>query len=95
MSKEIKQVKNGRQPRPYADHVWEWLIITNEPEEEVLSFCRKELKDALREETDYWKDYRDNSKSFNEHMEVVCGGYFSLKKISGGYVYRVTQEYID
>lgn len=92
---KITQLKNGIQPRAYADHVWEWEIITDEPEEVVLSYCRKELKNAARDEATYWKDYRDNSKSFNQHMEIVCGGYFKISKTSDGYVYRVTQEYID
>ena len=92
---KITQIKNGMQPRPYADHVWEWDIITDKPEAEVLYYCRRELKNAARDETTYWKEYRDRAKSFDEHMEVVCGGYFNLNKIEGGYKYRVTQEYID
>ncbi len=92
---EIKQLKFGNQPSPYADHVWEWDIITDELPLAVLAYCKKELKDAAREELTYWKDYRDRSKSFDEHMAVVCGGYYSFSKITGGYKYRVTMEYID
>lgn len=93
--KKITQLKNGIQPRPYADHVWEWDIITDEPREAVLEFCQKNMEPAAREESQYWKEYRDNSKSFDEHMQVVCGGYYSLTKINGGYKYRVTKDYID
>lgn len=93
--KKIVQIKDGTQPRPYADHIWEWDIATDEAKEEVLNYCRKNLRDARREESDYWKDYRDNTKSFDEKMEVVCGGYYSLKQTDTGYRYRVTQEYID
>ena len=93
--KQVTQIKNGRQPRPYADHVWEWDIITDELPTAVLAFCQKELRHAASEEAEYWKEYRDRSKSFDEHMQVVCGGYYSFTKINGGYKYRVTQEYID
>ena len=92
---KITQIKNGMQPRPYADHVWEWEIITDELPTAVLTYCQKNLRSAVREEKEYWKDYRDNSKSFNEHMAVVCGGYYTFSKITGGYKYRVVQEYID
>lgn len=92
---KITQLKNGIQPRPYADHVWEWEIFTDQSEAEVLAYCRENLMDAARDETTYWKDYRDNSKTFDEHMTVVCGGYFNINKTEGGYVYRVTHEYID
>lgn len=91
----VTQLKNGIQPRPYADHVWEWEIFTDQSEEEVLAYCRKNLRNAARDEKTYWTDYRDRSKSFDEHMEVVCGGFFQLTKYEGKYVYRVTKEYID
>ena len=93
--RKVTQIKNGTQPRPYADHVWEWDILTDETPTEVLEFCKKELMSAAREEKTYWKDYRDRSKSFPETMEIVCGGYYSLTKIDGGYKYRVTHDYID
>ena len=35
---KITQIKNGMQPRPYADHVWEWDIITDKPKDEVLAY---------------------------------------------------------
>ena len=92
---KITQIKNGMQPRPYADHVWEWDIITDKPKDEVLAYCQQNLRSARREEADYWEGYRDRSKSFDEHMEIVCGGYYSLTKIDGGYKYKVVQEFID
>ena len=92
---KVKQIKNGIQPRPYADHVWEWDIETDKLKDEVLAYCKQNLRSAQREESDYWKDYRDRSKSFDEHMEIVCGGYYSLVKTDGGYKYKVVQEYID
>lgn len=92
---KITEIKDGRQARPYADHIWEWDIVTDKSEAEVLDYCRKELRNAQRDETTYWKDYRDRNKSFNEHMEIVCGGYFNLNKTENGYRYRVTLEYID
>ena len=90
---EVRQLKNGAQPRPYADHVWEWEVITDKSEAEVLDYCRKNLKDAKRDAATYLKDYR--TKSFDALMDVVCGGYYEIFKTEGGYKYRVVQEYID
>lgn len=92
---KITQIKNGTQPRPYADHVWEWDIITEKSADEVLVYCLEQLRYAEREEKKYWADYRDRAKSFDQHMQVVCGGYYSFSRIPGGFKYRVTQEYID
>lgn len=92
---KITQLKNGRQERPYGDHIWKWYIYTDKPEEEVLAYCRQNLKNAERDEKTYWQDLRDSSKSFDEHMEVICGGYFTINKIIDGYSYRVVREYID
>ena len=91
----IRQIKNGVQPRPYADHVWEWDIFTTRSYEETLNYCQTQLMAAARIEADYWKDYRDRSKGFDEHMEIVCGGYYTLTRIDGGWKYKVTHEYID
>ncbi len=94
MDYEVKQIRYGVQPRPYADHVWEWDITTDKPYEEVLEFCRANLKKAEREEKEYWKEIRSDL-GFEKHMEVVCGGYYTLTKIEGGFKYKVTREYID
>lgn len=91
---KITQIKNGIQPRPYADHVWEWDIITEKSASDVLVYCLENLMYAEREEKKYWIDYRA-SHDFNKTMEIVCGGYYSLIKIEGGYKYRVTKDYID
>lgn len=92
---EITQIKDGSQPRPYADHVWEWDIITDKPREEVLEFCRRNFEHADRDEAEYFRLYRDSTLSFDEIMRVVCGGYYNIFKIEGGWKYRVTHEYID
>ena len=92
---KITQIKNGVQPRPYADHVWEWDIITEKSASEVLVYCLEHLRCAEREEKLYWSEYRDHSKTFDQHMEIVCGGYYSLTRIAGGWKYKVVQEYID
>lgn len=92
---KITQIKNGVQQRRYADHVWLWRIETDKPREEVLEYCRKNLRRAALEKAEYWKRYRDPALSFDEHMEVVCGGYWSLTKTEDDYEYEVVQEYID
>lgn len=95
MDYEVKQIRDGVQPRPYADHVWEWDIITDKPYDEVLEYCRKNLKSAEREEKDYWVRRRDNSHTFDEDMDVICGGFYKLAKTENGYNYKVVNEYID
>lgn len=95
---EIKQIKNGRQERPYADHIYQWNMKLNfvRDEEEVLLFCQTYLEDAARNEADYFTAYRDNSLSFNEHMAIVCGGYYTLRRNEDRtWTYTVTREYID
>lgn len=95
MDYEVKQIRYGVQPRPYADHVWEWDIITDKPYDEVLEYCKTNLRPAQREEKKYWEEYRDNSKSFDEHMKIICGGFYTLTKTKDGYNYKVVNEYID
>lgn len=92
---KITQLKNGRQERPYANHIYLWEIETDKPAEEVLDYCQKHLEKAAREEGEYMKLYRDDSLTFHEHMMVICEGYYTLTKTEKGYVYKVEREYID
>ena len=95
--REIKQIANGRQPRPYADHIYEWVIdIEGQPtKEEVLEFCHTYLERAPLERTEYLTKYRSNLP-FNEHMQVVCGGWYTLEvRDYCKWVYHVQREYID
>lgn len=94
---EIKQLDNGVQKKPYADHIYHWNIkVSYAKEDDILSFCQTYLKSAKREEKDYWRMYRDNTLDFNEHMNVVCGGYYRLTR-NDDYTwdYIVHYEYID
>lgn len=91
---EVKQIRNGKQPRPYADHVWEWDITTDKPYDEVLEYCRANLEKAEREEKEYWKERR-GAPGFEATMKVICGGYYTLTKTGNGYNYKVVNEYID
>lgn len=95
---KTKQLDNGIQHRPYADHIYKWEVEAenNESQEEVLAWCRKNLRDAKREKEDYFHEYRRMDISFNEKMNIVCGGYYSIQKIGENkYIYQVIQEYID
>lgn len=97
---EINQVRHGEQSRPYANHVWQWEIKLNNwrgvKEGEVLEFAQKFLKSCKYDRDTYFKLYRDNQRSFDEHMLVVCEGYFELKNTEyGNWTYKVEQEYID
>ena len=95
---EIKQIKGGRQERPYADHIYEWSIWGQFPngEEEILQFCKTYLHDAKHEEKEYFKLYRDNSLSFSEKMELICGGRYRLTRNeqTNDWTYVVHEEYI-
>jgi len=88
------QKRFGTQPRPYADHVWEWEVQTDRPVEEALAWCRANLKDAPRSETEY-RDGKNSAPSFSDMMQVVCEGRYSISPIPGGYRYTVTRDYID
>lgn len=94
---EIKRTADGSQPRPYADHVYEWVIKTmwKPTRDEVLQFCLTYLEHAALERTEYLTKYRSNLP-FNEHMQVVCGGWYTLTNNEHGeWVYHVQREYID
>ena len=92
---KIKQIKNGEQPRPYADHVWQWDIETEKAYAEILDYCQKNLRKAEREEKQYFLDYRNSNNTFDQTMEIVCGGRYTLTRIPGGWRYTVTKDYID
>ncbi len=95
---EIKQLNNGSQPRPYADHIYKWKIkvIGKPSKEDLLEFCQKYLEFAPLERTEYLAKYRSNLP-FNEHMRIVCGGWYTLSKTEDYNVweYLVQREYID
>lgn len=95
---EIKQLNNGRQPKPYADHVYKWTIkvIGKPSREEILEFCQNYLEPAPLERTEYLTKYRSNLP-FDELMRVVCGGWYTLNKTEDYCVweYLVQREYID
>lgn len=96
--REIKQLDNGRQKRPYADHIYKWEICVEGKTEEadILPFCQEYLQHAQNEHDEYFKKYRDSNLSFEEHMRVVCGGYYTLtKKDFNVWEYEVRREYID
>lgn len=93
---KVKQLKNGIQERPYADHIYLWEITTenNETEAEILEFATS-LKKAYRKEEQYLKDYRETT-NFEKKMHIICGGYYTLKKVSSNlYEYTVVYPYVD
>ncbi len=94
--KDIEQLDNGMQKKPYADHIYHWkLKVEDADEQTLLEFCRNNLKDAKREKKAYTTDYRA-SKNFNDTMEIVCGGWYSLTcNNDGSWDYIVHYAYID
>lgn len=97
----IEQLDNGVQKRPYADHIYKWRIDARGNgtinRDEMLQFCQTYLRKAERTKENYFTAYRDRNLGFNEHMHVVCGGYYSLESDKYGVVwtYTVVNEYID
>ena len=94
---EIKQLDNGVQKKPYADHIYHWQIrasyVTDEAE--MLAFCQQYLKKAKTEQGEYMKQYRSRN-GFNALMELVCGGWYSLTLDNDRtWNYIVHYEYID
>ena len=94
--------KRGEQPRPYADHVWEWIIVADEGEKCSPEWCfehiikngeYKHLASALPE-----AEYRARRRdwSFNSTMETVCKGWYTFKEMGfNQYCFTVKKEYID
>ncbi len=94
----IKQTDSGVQKRPYADHIYEWsMVIYGVTDmEELLQFCQTYLRHAVLPHDEYFKQYRDSSLSFEEHMKIVCGGWYKLEETEKfHYKYTVHEEYID
>lgn len=91
------QLNNGVQSKPYADHIYSWEVTAEngETEDMVLEWCRKNLKDASRSSEEYFDDMH-KANTFDQKMDVVCGGKYSLRKIGDNkYNYTVVYEYID
>lgn len=97
----IEQLDNGVQKKRYADHIYKWRIDASGNGEinadEMLAFCRTYLKHAERTKSDYFAAVRDPNTGFNEHMKVICGGWYTLESNKYGTVwtYTVVNEYID
>lgn len=96
----IKQVKTGLQPRVYADHEWEWIITLEEGEtltqETINQLLEKAYIGKAMKRDDYWKAYRDKNLSFDEHMGVVCKGYYWVSDMDANTkCLSARQEYID
>lgn len=94
--------KRGEQPRAYADHVWEWIIVADKGEECSPEWCFehiiknsecKYLASALPE-----AEYRARrwEGPFDSIMETVCRGWYTFKEMGfNQYCFTIKQEYID
>lgn len=77
----------------YEDHVYKWNVLAenNETEEEVIAWCRKNLKDAENEYADWM------NKKFDDEG-IYFGGYYELNKVykqKNMYFYEVCIPYCD
>lgn len=98
----VTMTKRGEQPRAYADHVWEWIIVADKGEECSPEWCFehiiknsecKYLASALPE-----AEYRARrwEGPFDSIMETVCRGWYTFKEMGfNQYCFTVKQEYID
>lgn len=92
---EAIQIAYGNQPRPYANHHWEWVIKKDgTPKEEVLEWARKNLKYAPYDIKEYKMLYAQK-QSFENLMKLVCGGFYELKETPTEWRYVIEMEYID
>jgi hypothetical protein len=93
----IEQLDDGVQKKPYADHIFHWHLVVEEADkDDLLTFCRGNLKDAKREHDDYFKQYRQKDIDFDSMMKIVCGGWYQLRDNNDGtFDYIVHYEYID
>lgn len=89
---EIKQIDNGVQKRPYADHIYKWEIILSEgttSEEEMLEFAKKYLRDSKY-------NYQEYRAKCNDSAGVFYSGYYELSnKDMWHWEYKVVEPYCD
>lgn len=100
--REIIQIENGVQKKPYADHIYKWRLELSYDntlsKEEILSFCQTYLKKAVRTKEEYFAEIRRGDLSFDERMKVICGHWYTLEKkeeFGRTWIYTVNEEYID
>ena len=98
----VTMTKRGEQPRAYADHVWEWIIVADEGEKCSPEWCfehiiknseYKRLASALPE-----AEYRARrwEGPFDSIMETVRRGWYTFTEMGfNQYCFTVKQEYID
>lgn len=89
---EIKQLDNGIQERPYADHIYRWNIETAgiTEREEIFDFCQKYLKSSKYNEQ-YYKSH------CNKGADIFYSGYYILNSSNSGHTwtYSVIIPYCD
>lgn len=88
---EIKQIDNGVQKRPYADHIYKWEIHIQggTSEEEMLEFAKKYLRDSKY-------NYQEYRAKRNDSADVFYSGYYELShKDMWHWEYKVVEPYCD
>lgn len=89
--REIKQIDNGRQKRPYADHIYKWEITLDNgaSEEDMLDFAKKYLRDSKY-------NYQEYRVKCNDSADVFYSGYYELShKDMWHWEYKVVKPYCD
>lgn len=92
---KAKMTHNG-QYRRYGDSFKEWDIETDEPKEDVLAYCFKELyKYEVPEETEWRKTIREGDLFEKGLGSYYFSGYYTLKKTQDGYHFTVCLPFTD
>ena len=103
MIKVEQQNYHGEQKRPYADHVWKWLLTVTENESynTVLQWCLNNLKvwgENQLPKDEYYQIIRDTNASFEDTMKAECRGYYDLiqgREYDDMFTFIIVQPYID
>ena len=82
---EIRMRYVGRSQQPYDETVTKWEIITDEPEEEVWKFCRREILSnrpmPTKEEWEEGLRKTDEDDDAEMNFETYAKGYCELVRV--------------
>jgi len=85
---KAEQIRSG-QSRPYADSIYEWHVIAEngESEQQVLDWCKTNLKNAHYEHEEWCQKQHHN-------IGVHFAGYYELlNKGYNNYDYKVVEPF--
>ena len=91
---EAKQTHCGKY-RPYDDFHREWEVTTDLPEEEVIEWCFENLhKHRVPPSGEWHANIRSGGEKDGDYGYYFAG-YYSIRKINGGYKFVICEPYAD